>query len=110
MCLFIGVLCVTDRQAMRGAFQLHLVCIATGFLFFFVRLDFASLTSKATITCTNVTSVCWPCAAAAAVLIICHEKVEVTYWDEEKFNQRVFTDEGNDEMMQAASAAHAAGM
>lgn len=32
-------------------------------------------------------------------------KVEVTYWDEEKFNQRIFTDEGNDEMAQAAVAA-----
>lgn len=32
--------------------------------------------------------------------------MEVTYWDEEKFNQRVFTDEGNDEMMQAAAATN----
>lgn len=49
-----------------------------------------------------------PCVASS--VIICHEKVEVTYWNEEKFNQRIFTDEGNDEIMQAAMAAHAAGM
>lgn len=32
-------------------------------------------------------------------------QVEVTYWDEGKFNQRIFTDEGNDEMAQTAAAA-----
>ncbi|CAM9619885.1 unnamed protein product [Sphacelaria rigidula] len=37
-------------------------------------------------------------------------KVEVTYWDEEKFNQRIFTDEGNDEMTQAQAAANGGGM
>lgn len=35
-----------------------------------------------------------------------NEKVEVTYWNEEKFNQRIFTDEGNDEIAQAAFAAN----
>ncbi|CAN0176940.1 unnamed protein product [Pylaiella littoralis] len=32
-------------------------------------------------------------------------KVEVTYWDEDKFNNRVFNDTGNDEMTQAAAEA-----
>lgn len=32
-------------------------------------------------------------------------QVEVTYWDEDKFNSRVFNDTGNDEMTQAAAAA-----
>lgn len=30
-------------------------------------------------------------------------KVEVTYWDEAKFNERIFNDTGNDEMTQAAT-------
>eukprot|EP00752_Nemacystus_decipiens_P017920 g16063.t2 len=32
-------------------------------------------------------------------------KVEVTYWDEDKFNNRVFNETGNDEATQAAAAA-----
>lgn len=30
-------------------------------------------------------------------------KVEVTYWDEVKFNDRIFNDTGNDEMTQQAA-------
>ncbi|CAN0065105.1 unnamed protein product [Ectocarpus sp. 12 AP-2014] len=33
-------------------------------------------------------------------------KVEVTYWDEEKFNDRVFNETGNDEAVQAAAATN----
>lgn len=42
--------------------------------------------------------------------IVAMKQVEVTYWDEEKFNQRIFTNEGNDEMTQAAAASHGNGL
>lgn len=38
-------------------------------------------------------------------LEIYSNQVEVTYWDEEKFNSRVFNESGNDEATQAAAAA-----
>lgn len=33
-------------------------------------------------------------------------QVEVTYWDEDKFNDRVFNETGNDEAVQAAAATN----